>query len=127
MQVYFLDPSTYSGYRISTISPLPTPGVFHHFAATFQQINSSQVQIQTYIDGLLTRTDTFSATLSGTFDGSPVTIGASNSTGEWFKGLIDEVSIYSRALSAGEIQAIYQAGTAGKCFDLNYSWFTPLP
>jgi hypothetical protein len=32
-----------------------------------------------------------------------------------FAGLIDEVSIYNRALSASEIFAIYEAGSAGKC------------
>ena len=32
-----------------------------------------------------------------------------------FVGLIDEVSIYSRALAAAEIQAVYSAGSAGKC------------
>ena len=32
-----------------------------------------------------------------------------------YNGLLDEVSIYNRALSAGEIQAIYNAGSAGKC------------
>ncbi len=32
-----------------------------------------------------------------------------------FDGLIDEVSIYNRALSAAEIQSIYNAGSAGKC------------
>ena len=32
-----------------------------------------------------------------------------------FNGLIDEASVYGRALSASEIQAIYAAGSAGKC------------
>jgi len=32
-----------------------------------------------------------------------------------FSGEIDEVSLYDRALTPGEIQAIYNAGTAGKC------------
>ena len=32
-----------------------------------------------------------------------------------FLGLIDEVSIYNRALTAAEIQSIFAAGTAGKC------------
>jgi hypothetical protein len=32
-----------------------------------------------------------------------------------FRGLMDEVSLYNRALSAAELQAIYQAGGAGKC------------
>jgi hypothetical protein len=32
-----------------------------------------------------------------------------------FNGLIDEVAIFNRALSASEIQAIFSAGSAGKC------------
>jgi hypothetical protein len=32
-----------------------------------------------------------------------------------YKGLLDEVSIYNRALSASEIAAIYNAGSGGKC------------
>src|SRR5207253_6671967 len=32
-----------------------------------------------------------------------------------FNGLIDEPTIYNRALSDAEIQAIYSAGSAGKC------------
>jgi hypothetical protein len=35
--------------------------------------------------------------------------------GHPYGGLLDEVTIYSRALSASEIQAIYNAGSAGKC------------
>src|SRR5581483_6432282 len=32
-------------------------------------------------------------------------------------GLVDEVSLYSRSLSPAEIQAIYAAGTGGKCLN----------
>src|SRR4030095_6639335 len=32
-----------------------------------------------------------------------------------FQGLIDEVAIFNRVLSASEIQAIFHAGTAGMC------------
>ena len=32
-----------------------------------------------------------------------------------FTGDIDEISLYNRALSAAEVQAIYSAGSAGKC------------
>src|SRR5882672_3066505 len=32
-----------------------------------------------------------------------------------FTGLIDEVTLYSRALSTNELQAIYNAGASGKC------------
>jgi hypothetical protein len=37
-------------------------------------------------------------------------------TDRHFWGLIDEASIYNRALSSNEIAAIYAAGSAGKCF-----------
>jgi hypothetical protein len=36
---------------------------------------------------------------------------------EFFNGLIDEVELYSRALSAEEIATLYNAGGAGKCKD----------
>ncbi|MBA4372565.1 MAG: hypothetical protein C0402_06845 [Thermodesulfovibrio sp.] len=37
--------------------------------------------------------------------------------GRTFQGLMDEVAIFNRALSQAEIQAIYNAGSAGKCKD----------
>lgn len=41
--------------------------------------------------------------------------GLRESSGQNFAGLIDEVSVYSRALSAGEISNIYAASFTGKC------------
>ena len=35
--------------------------------------------------------------------------------GRYFNGLIDEVEVYNRAVSASEISSIFQAGSAGKC------------
>ena len=45
---------------------------------------------------------------------APLNIGRSPGYGEYFTGAIDEVTVYSRALSAAEIQAIFAAGSAGK-------------
>ncbi len=46
----------------------------------------------------------------------PLTIGFSDPGFDFnFDGLLDEVEIYNRALSASEIQAIFNAGSAGKC------------
>ena len=39
-------------------------------------------------------------------------------SGAYYHGSIDEASLYKRALSASEIQAIYNAGAAGKCAPL---------
>jgi hypothetical protein len=41
--------------------------------------------------------------------------GSCNYEGQFFNGLIDEVSFFNRALSGAEIQSIYNAGSAGKC------------
>lgn len=48
-------------------------------------------------------------------------IGAGNGVDgvrEYFAGLIDELAVYSRALSSAEIAAIYRSGGTGKCADL---------
>ncbi len=37
------------------------------------------------------------------------------SVGQFFNGLIDEVTVYGRALSANEVETVYNAGSAGKC------------
>ena len=50
----------------------------------------------------------------GAANGQALEIGDSGSCAN-FVGLIDEVSVYNRALAATEVQAIYNAGSAGKC------------
>jgi sugar lactone lactonase YvrE len=42
-------------------------------------------------------------------------LGYSPSEGRDFAGVLDEVTLYNRALSGGEIAAIYNAGLSGKC------------
>jgi len=50
----------------------------------------------------------------------PLNIGRRTGQPYWgnatYGGLIDELSLYSRALTSNEIAAIYNAGSAGKCF-----------
>ena len=41
--------------------------------------------------------------------------GTCGSFGQGFVGLLDEVGIHSRALSADEVAAVYNAGSYGKC------------
>ena len=61
----------------------------------------------------------------------PVTIGAdwnAGQPGDMFHGLIDEVSIYDRALSGEEILAIFNADVAGKNTAMPYFYTdSPLP
>jgi uncharacterized repeat protein (TIGR01451 family) len=113
--VYFLDPN-YGSYQGSTFSPLPTPGAWHHLAASFHQVTSEQIEIDSYTDGQLVKKSTFSGNLGRTVSNYPVHLGCSNPPGgEFFNGDLDEVSLYGRALGDSEIKAIFNAGSLGKC------------
>jgi hypothetical protein len=115
-QVYLQDP-TYGITPPTVDCPVPAPGIFHHLAATYRQASAEQVEVKVYIDGGLANTGLLSARLARTLNSTPVTIGSSTSGGgETFTGIIDEVSLYNRALSATEIAGIFAAGSAGKCF-----------
>ena len=81
---------------------------WHHVA-----VSKSGSSVVFYVDGASEAALTYNIT----FDFSTsLVIGAVNDTLDAsFLGLIDELSIYNRALSAGEIQSIYDADSAGKC------------
>ena len=79
-----------------------------HLAVTFDGVSTFRF----YINGSLTATG--SGTL-GPVNNFPLTIGKAGSCGYLFKGLIDEVELFNRALTAEEILAIYNAGSNGKC------------
>ncbi len=69
-----------------------------------------------YINGELV--DVGFETNAISYDTHPLYIGADDNggvPGYFFKGLIDELSLYGRPLTGSEIQAIYQVGAAGKC------------
>jgi len=68
--------------------------------------------------------------INGNLDGSQPGLSSIQATGQnlfigtresaqqsvfFFRGLIDEVELFNRALSAGEIQSMYDAGDVGKC------------
>ena len=97
-------------------TPLPM-NQWKHVAGTF---DASTGLLKVYLDGVPAaekHTDRRPARdLDPAF--SPG-LGIGNVNGSWINfpwdGWLDEVSLYNRALSDGEILAIYQAGTAGKC------------
>jgi uncharacterized repeat protein (TIGR01451 family) len=79
-----------------------------HVAVTYDGIGTNRF----YINGQL---DTTASQSDGTNGATAWEIGGGDPAGEFFDGLIDEVEIFNRALSASEIQTIYNAGNAGKC------------
>jgi glucose/arabinose dehydrogenase/PKD repeat protein len=69
-----------------------------HLAATY---DGSALRL--YVNGTLVTTLTVSGSLAATTN--PLRIGGNSIWGEYFNGLIDDVRIYNRALTAAEIQS----------------------
>lgn len=82
--------------------------VWTHAAVTY---DGSTSLAQQYINGVVVASGIASVIGPNT---APFLIGNSGACSP-FAGIIDEVSLYNRALSADEIQAILAAGSAGKC------------
>jgi hypothetical protein len=105
------------GYHILKGGPTNamTLNQWHHVVATYEKTTAVG---KLYLNGSEILSSNF-----GSFDlatNRDVYIGfrphpAQPPQNRYFQGLIDEVEIYNRALSASEIQAIYNAGSAGKC------------
>ncbi|MGB6744794.1 MAG: Ig-like domain-containing protein [Terracidiphilus sp.] len=73
---------------------------------------------QIYFNGVLQPTGTPNAQWTGTISypsSDWFAIGQEVNENRAFNGLIDEVQIYNAALTAGQVQAIYNAGNAGLC------------
>ena len=100
--------------KVSVSAQTITDNEFHHYA----YVRSGSTH-KIFVDGELIKTAIFTGGV-GDSSGLPLTIGAikddSSPSGfsQFFGGLIDEVSIYNRALGDTEILSVYDAGAAGK-------------
>jgi hypothetical protein len=89
-------------------------GAFHHVAMVRQGASLSL-----YVDGVLDGSSVGTGVAAISNSGS-VTAGKDGCSGfnpslHYFTGVLDEIALYTRALSAIEIQGIYTQGSAGKC------------
>jgi RHS repeat-associated protein len=119
LYVYLLDPGYNGGlFQLMTcLNAFPNDGAFHHIAVTYNQVTTNRVDVQAYVDGTFISVLSLTASLPNTLNSSPVTLGSSTSTLEWFHGVLDEISIYSGVLSTVQIQTIAYTGSQGKCYD----------
>jgi hypothetical protein len=101
---------------------VPADSKWHLVAVTADRSSSSCGAVcgTFYLDGNAVGTfdpssyDNFSLNSAGI----PLRIGAQDASlgsGEFFNGGLDELEIFNRALSATEVQALFNAGSAGKC------------
>ena len=89
-----------------------TLNTWNHAAGVYDGTN-----VYLYVNGALVGSNPGSGLIQ--VSPNPLQIGhdPSNPSSRYFNGLIDEASLYKTALSAAQIQAIYNAGGAGKCLE----------
>ncbi|MGA7459311.1 MAG: LamG-like jellyroll fold domain-containing protein [Candidatus Korobacteraceae bacterium] len=110
----------YTNY-VSTTA-VPADNKWHLVAVTADRSSSSCGTAcgTWYLDGKAVGTFDPSSydNLSLSSTGVPLLIGSQESGlggGEFFKGGLDELEMFNRALNASEVQALFNAGPAGKC------------
>jgi hypothetical protein len=102
-----------TGFATLAVALSTTPvavGQFYHVVGTYDG-----TAVRLYVNGILEGQAAVSATVD--YDTRPIFIGTSGETvfdGK-LAGIVDEASIYNRALDATEVAAMYAAGSAGKC------------
>jgi len=98
--------------RITSNNAINT-NVWQHVVFTWSG-GTLAANIKIYINGKET-TYSYTEDINGTLDNdsaNPLTIGGESDGGSPFPGLIDDVRVYNRALSATEVQALYKSGVA---------------
>jgi hypothetical protein len=76
-------------------------GQWHHLAGTFKQLTDDEVEMAIYYDGLCRGRLAVPGRLARAVTIAPLSIGGFDSV--WFKGALDDIRIYNRALSDLEI------------------------
>lgn len=98
---------TWNNTNVQTPTPYP-PDVWHHIVGIRQGSTLSF-----YVNGQLVHTKSNPEAAFSVNNSQPLVIG-DHSWGPNFPGQVDELAVYDRALSASEIQNIFNAGSAGK-------------
>ena len=103
-----------NGHTFQTAGGVINSNVWQHVALTYDETSG---QMNMYVNGNVVGSANFgNFTPQTTY---PVNLGQRTGQvigdGDTYAGMMDELSLYNRALSSNEITAIYNAGSAGKC------------
>jgi hypothetical protein len=102
------------GSNVILTGPPVLDSEFHHYA----YIRSGDLHLL-LMDGIVVALGIFTGA-PGSTTGLSLTIGAivqQDGFDSHFGGVIDEVEVFNRALGVSDIEAIYEAGSVGKCKD----------
>jgi hypothetical protein len=89
-------------------------GQWHHIAVTI--VRNSAVGGHAYVDGAVSATFNPTSKSGSLANNQPFLIGQNTqSVTADYIGEIDEVELFSRAITGAEVASIYNAGSTGKC------------
>jgi uncharacterized protein YjdB len=99
------------GYTMNCYAQ-PSSGVWHHLAVVYDKSQTGTNVIRMYIDGVLQSptSQPRTSTNTNTFGNNPTYLFSRGGTTNFGAGEIDDLRLYSQALTAAQIQAIYQQG-----------------
>jgi len=97
-----MDVSGTDGNRVSATGNELAYGSWYHIGGVY---DGSTLQI--YVNGVVISSTPYSSPLLQT--GQPLYLGVNGALGDAFKGVMDDIRIYNRALSSSEIQSLYGA------------------
>jgi len=99
------------GYTLNCYAE-PTSGVWHHIAAVYDKSQQGANVLSLYIDGALQAPvrQLSTSTNTNTFGNNPIYLFSRGGTSTFSAGAMDDLRIYQTALTAAQIQQIYQLG-----------------
>jgi hypothetical protein len=99
------------GYSVNCYTQ-PTSGVWHHLAIIFDKTQPGSNQTALYIDGVLQTPASSPITAQNTnsFSNNPIYLFSRAGSQFFNAGEVDDLRIYNQALSAAQIQQLFQAG-----------------
>ena len=92
----------------------PSSGVWHHLAFVFDKSQAGANEVSFYVDGVLQTAKSSLATSTNTnnFGSNPIYVYSRGGTQQYAAGVVDELRIYSSALTGTQIQQVYNATLA---------------
>jgi len=101
------------GYTLNCYAQ-PSSGVWHHIAVVYDKSHPATSVISLYIDGALQtpKKNLYTATNTNSFGNNALYVFSRGGTQEFNAGEIDDLRLYNRALSATEVQQLFQGGSA---------------
>ncbi len=93
----------------------PSSGIWHHLAVVFDKGQTGGGEVAFYVDGVL-QTPSWSVSAStntNSFGNNPVYLFSRGGTSKFSSGTVDDLRIYNRALTAAQIQELYDGPING--------------